>query len=98
MKELTDIIIRPHLSEKATALHEKGVYTFIVNDKANKVEIKKAVEAMYGVTVKSVRTLRYQGKVKTRYTKSQVLTGRTPAFKKALVQVAEGDFIDIYEV
>lgn len=98
MKELTDIIIRPHLSEKATELHEKGVYTFIVSDKANKVEIKKAVEAMYGVTVKSVRTLRYQGKMKTRYTKSQVLTGRTPAFKKALVQVAEGDFIDIYEV
>lgn len=98
MKEPIDIILRPHLSEKATALQEKGVYTFIVSDKANKIEIKKAVEQMFGVNVRAVRTIRYQGKQKTRYTKSKVMVGRKPSFKKAYVQLAEGEFIDIYDV
>ncbi|MEJ2006043.1 MAG: 50S ribosomal protein L23, partial [Cyclobacteriaceae bacterium] len=69
---------------------------FIVNRKANKVEIKKAVEKMYGVTVESVNTQNYLGKSKTRYTQSRVISGRAPSYKKAIVTVKEGDVIDFY--
>jgi large subunit ribosomal protein L23 len=90
------ILKRAVISEKATALHDSGVYTFIVDKKANKVEIKKAIENLYNVTVETVNTIRYAGKAKTRYTKTAIMSGRTPAFKKAVVRLAEGEFIDVY--
>ena len=90
------VLIKPLVTEKVSDLNEKGKYGFIVDRKANKVEIKKAVEKMYGVTVESVNTMQYQGKQKTRYTKSRIITGRTGSFKKAIVTVAEGEVIDFY--
>ena len=90
------VLIKPLVTEKVSALNEKGKYGFIVNRKANKVEIKKAVEKMYGVTVEDVNTMNYLGKKKARYTKSKIITGRTSSFKKAIVTVADGDIIDFY--
>jgi large subunit ribosomal protein L23 len=84
------------ISEKAAALHDSGIYTFIVDKRANKVEIKKAIENLYNVSVESVNTIRYAGKPKTRYTRTAIMSGRTPAFKKAIVRLAEGEFIDVY--
>ena len=63
---------------------------------ANKIEIKKAVEAAYGVSVEKVRTMNVRPDRKSRYTKSGVLSGKTNAIKKAIVQLAEGDTIDFY--
>ena len=83
-----EIIIKPVLTEKMTTL----------TDKQNKVAfvVKKAVEAMYGVNVIAVNTQRYQGSVKSRYTKAGVISGRTNSFKKAIVTLAEGDSIDFF--
>jgi len=91
-----DILKKPLVTEKMSSLNEKGQYGFIVNNKANKVEIKREVEKIYGVNVESVNTMNYQGKSKSRYTKSKVITGRTPSFKKAIVTLAEGEVIDFY--
>lgn len=90
------VLKKPLVTEKVSALNESGKYGFIVDEKANKVEIKKAVEEMYGVTVEDVNTMRYQGKLKSRYTKSRIISGRTNSFKKAIVTVAEGEVIDFY--
>ena len=89
-------LIKPLVTEKVSDLNEKGKYGFVVDNRANKVEIKKAVEKMYGVNVESVNTMRYPGKHKTRYTKKQIISGRTSSFKKAIVTVAEGEVIDFY--
>ena len=90
------ILKKPLTTEKSAAINESGKYGFIVDGKANKVEIRKAVEKMYGVSVKEVNTMRYHGKLKSRYTKSGVISGRKSGFKKAIVKVAEGDVIDFY--
>jgi len=90
------VLKKPLITEKVSTLNESGKYGFIVDKLANKVEIKKEVEKMYGVTVESVNTMRYQGKQKSRYTKSKVVTGRTAGYKKAIVTVAEGEVIDFY--
>ena len=90
------VLVKPLITEKASALNEKGKYGFIVEKAANKVEIKKEVEKMYGVTVESVNTMIYQGKAKSRYTKSRIISGRAPSYKKAVVTVADGDVIDFY--
>lgn len=90
------VLKRPLVTEKVAALNEKGKYGFIVDANANKIEIKKAVEKMYGVKVENVRTIRYQGKAKTKYTSSKVISGRTSTFKKAIVSVANGEVIDFY--
>jgi large subunit ribosomal protein L23 len=90
------VLKKPLVTEKVSALNEKGKYGFIVDIEANKVEIKKAVEKQYGVTVESVNTMRMMGKKKSRFTKTGVLTGRKPNFKKAIVTLAEGDIIDFY--
>jgi large subunit ribosomal protein L23 len=92
----TTILKRPVVTEKMTNLNEKGKYGFIVDIKANKIEIKKAVEKMYGVKVEAVRTIRYGGKPKTKYTKTNIVSGRTSKYKKAIVSVAEGEVIDFY--
>ena len=91
------IIVKPLVTEKMTAITEKlNRFGFIVRPGANKLEIKKEVEALYNVTVVDVNTMRYDGKNKSRYTKAGLLKGRTNAFKKAIVTVKEGDTIDFY--
>lgn len=90
------ILKKPIVTEKMTDLNEKGKYAFVVDKKANKVEIKKAVEKMYGVNVVKVNTSIAASKPKTRYTKTQIISGRTPSYKKAVVTVAEGEIIDFY--
>jgi large subunit ribosomal protein L23 len=84
------------VTEKVSALNEKGKYGFIVDSDANKVEIKKAVEKQYGVNVEKVNTMNVMGKKKTRYTKTGILSGRRPGYKKAVVTLAQGEVIDFY--
>jgi len=92
-----DILLKPIVTEKMTDQSEKfNRYGFIVARDANKVQIKRAVEEMYGVTVESVKTMIYNGKKKMRYTKSGIMSGRTSVYKKAIITVAEGDTIDFY--
>lgn len=95
---MSQILVKPLITEKMTADTEKNnSYGFVVADGANKVEIKKAVEKEYGVTVTSVRTLRVDGKRRQRYTKTGIIKGRTVGYKKAIVSLAEGEMIDFYE-
>ena len=91
-----EILKKPLVTEKISGLNESGKYGFVVDRRANKVQIREAVEKMYGVTVEKVRTMNYMGKEKSRYTKTRVISGRKPSFKKAIVQVAEGEIIDFY--
>lgn len=91
------IIIRPIITEKMTADSETfNRYGFVVDPNANKLQIAEAVKEMYGVTVENVNTMNYAGKKKSRYTKAGVISGKTKAFKKAVVQIAEGESIDFY--
>jgi large subunit ribosomal protein L23 len=90
------ILRQPLVTEKVSALNEKGKYGFIVDADANKVEIKKAVEKQYGVNVEKVNTMTVMGKKKTRYTKTGILSGRRPGYKKAIVTLAQGEVIDFY--
>ena len=95
--KLSDVLIKPILSEKANKQSEKmNRYTFIVDRKANKLEIKKAVELFYGVQVENVNTSVMPSKLKAKFTKAGLIVGRKPAKKKALVTVAEGETIDLY--
>ncbi len=92
-----NILLKPIVTEKMTSQGDKfNRYGFIVAKSANKIQIKKAVEELYGVTVANVNTIRYGGKVKSRNTKSGLLTGRTAATKKAIITLAEGNKIDFY--
>lgn len=92
-----EVLIKPLITEKMTDLQEKqGQYGFVVNRKANKLEVKQAVEKMYGVTVDSVNTMIIPGKKRSRNTKTKFIVGRTSAVKKAIVTLAEGDSIDFY--
>jgi len=91
------ILVKPVVSEKMTDLSEKlNRYGFIVSVTANKIEIKKAVEKAYGVSVESVNTMNYGGKTKTRNTKAGLIVGKRNKFKKAIITVADGDVIDFY--
>ncbi|MGC9150480.1 MAG: 50S ribosomal protein L23 [Microbacter sp.] len=91
------IILKPVVTEKATSLSEKlNRYTLRVDKNANKVEIKKAIEEMYGVTVKAVNTAIIPGKKKSRFTKGGTINGKTSSYKKAIVTLKEGDKIDFY--
>ena len=91
------ILIKPIITEKATADSEmNNCYAFLVTPTSNKVEIKKVVEATYGVSVEKVRTLRYGAERKTRYTKTGLQKGKTNSTKKAIIQVADADTIDFY--
>ena len=92
-----DILLKPIVTEKMTDQGEKlNRFGFVVDKRANKIQIKKAVEEMYGVTVETVNTMVYAGKSKSRYTKTGIIQGRTNSFKKAIVTLAEGDTIDFY--
>ena len=91
------ILIKPIITEKATADSEiNNRYSFEVCTKANKIEIKEAVEAAYGVSVEKVRTINVRPDRRTRYTKTGIQHGKTNAVKKAIVQLAEGETIDLY--
>jgi large subunit ribosomal protein L23 len=91
------VLIKPIITEKMTADSElNNRYGFVVDPKANKIQIKEAVEAAYGVSVKKVRTMNYGPTRKSRYTKTGIQHGKTNAIKKAIVDVAEGDIIDFY--
>jgi len=91
------ILIKPIITEKATTNGElNNCFTFQVDTKANKIEIKKAVEAAYGVSVEKVRTMNVRPDRSTKYTKTGIQHGKTNAVKKAIVQLAEGDTIDLY--
>ncbi|MBI9035590.1 MAG: 50S ribosomal protein L23 [Bacteroidales bacterium] len=92
------IILKPIITEKMTAISEKtpNRFGFIVDNRANKIEIRKAVEELYGVQVASVNTMRYAGKNKSKFTKAGMINGKTKAFKKAIVTLVEGETIDFY--
>ena len=91
------IIIRPIVTEKMTQKTESlNDYGFVVNKKVNKIEIKRAVETNYNVKVKSVRTMIYRGKEKSRFTKTGVIKGKTNSFKKAIVRLEKDNNIDFY--
>ena len=92
-----NILLKPIVTEKMTSQGDKSNrYGFIVAKNANKLQIKKAIEELYAVTVDSVNTMRYGGKVKSRNTKAGLLIGKTAATKKAIVTLAEGNKIDFY--
>jgi large subunit ribosomal protein L23 len=92
-----EILVKPIVTEKMTEQSERfNRYGFVVDRRASKPQIKKAVESLYNVTVESVNTMVYGGKMKSRYTKGGIITGKTPAFKKAVVTLAEGESIDFY--
>ncbi|MDX1937738.1 MAG: 50S ribosomal protein L23 [Flavihumibacter sp.] len=95
--KLSEVLVKPILTEKANAQQEKlRRYAFRVSRKANKLEIKKAVEEFYGVTVVDVNTSVVPGKNKTRFTKAGYIQGKKSSYKKALITVAEGETIDLY--
>lgn len=90
------ILIKPVISEKSEMLSEKNQYTFIVDKTATKFDIKREVKFKYDVNVTSVNTMIMPHKAKSRNTRSRVILGRVPSFKKAVVTVADGDVIDFY--
>ncbi|MDR1865647.1 MAG: 50S ribosomal protein L23 [Bacteroidales bacterium] len=92
-----EILLKPVLTEKLTSQEATlNRYGFLVERTANKLQIRKAVEEMYGVTITAVNTMRYAGKTKSRFTKSGTISGKSNAYKKAIVTVKEGEKIDFY--
>lgn len=92
-----EILQKPILTEKASALTEKANrFTFRVDHRANKLQIKQAIEQMYGVSIQDVNTMVVQGKAKSRNTKAGMVTGRSPKYKKAVVTLKDGETIDYY--
>ncbi|MCB0652538.1 MAG: 50S ribosomal protein L23 [Saprospiraceae bacterium] len=91
------ILVKPIITEKAEMLSENLTkYSFVVNSDANKIEVKNAVEGMYGVTVEAVNTMVMPAKIKNRMTRSGVLKGRVSGYKKAIVTLADGEEIDFF--
>ncbi|HET6616985.1 MAG: 50S ribosomal protein L23 [Actinomycetota bacterium] len=93
MKTPRDIIFRPVVSEKSYAGLEQNTYTFLVDKRSSKTEIKEAIQQIWGVSVTSVRTLNRKGKVKRR----RFTMGKRADEKRAVVTLAEGDRIEIFE-
>jgi large subunit ribosomal protein L23 len=94
-----DVLIRPVITEKVNSQMEKsGRYTFVIDKRANKLEVKKAVEEFYGVKVQDVNTAVVPAKAKTRMTKAGILSGRKSGYKKAIVTLAEGESIDLFSM
>ena len=101
MRDVFDVVYTPVVTEKTTDQMEASIYTFVVNQKANKLEIAKAVETLWDVSVLDVRTMRYSGKMRRAMMgrmSRNATPGRRPSFKKAVVQLAEGEHIEFYEV
>jgi large subunit ribosomal protein L23 len=94
---LSEVLIKPIVTEKSNKLtDQRRTYAFRVDRKANKLEIKKAIESFYGITVIEVNTVIVPSKAKSKFTKAGFISGRKPGFKKAYVTVAEGENIDLY--
>jgi large subunit ribosomal protein L23 len=94
MRSPREVIVRPVVTERSTTLgDERNAFTFIVAEDANKIEIQRAVEELFEVKVKAVNTMRYRGKLR----RVGRALGRRPGFKKAIVTLAEGERIDVYE-
>lgn len=93
---MKNVLIKPHITEKSTGLSQKGKYVFVVTRDANKIDIKKEVEKMYGVSVNSVNTMIRPGKNKMRATKNGTARGVAGRMKKAIVTLVAGDSIDFY--
>jgi large subunit ribosomal protein L23 len=95
---MINVILRPVVTEKMTTINEKfsNRVAFIVDKRANKIQINQAVKDLYGVNVEEVNTMNYLGKNKSRYTKSGYISGKTNARKKAVITLAEGEVIDFY--
>ncbi|MFW5656294.1 MAG: 50S ribosomal protein L23 [Bacteroidota bacterium] len=92
-----EVLVKPLVTEKMTAQADSlNRYGFVVNKRANKIQIKKAVEELYGVNVAEINTMIYGGKRKSRYTKTGIISGKSPAYKKAIVTLVEGESIDFY--
>jgi len=95
--KLSAVLVKPIVTEKSNKLSDNSrTYAFRVDRKANKLEVKKAVQEFYGVTVIEVNTVVVPGKAKSKFTKAGFISGRKPAYKKAYVKVAEGETIDLY--
>ena len=93
MRNLHDVIVRPVVTEKSTGLYEQGKYVFVVATDANKIEIKQAIETLFNVKVKDVRTMQYRGKER----RVGRHVGRRASWKKAVVTLRDGDTIEIFE-
>lgn len=94
---MKQVLVKPVVTEKSTSLQENiQQYVFVVEKTANKIEIKKAIEKMYGVTVESVNTVIMPSKSQMKYTKSGILEGKKNAYKKAFVTLSDGEEIDFY--
>ncbi|GAA4930583.1 MULTISPECIES: 50S ribosomal protein L23 [Mucilaginibacter] len=92
-----EILKKPILTEKVAQLTEKlNRYAFKVDHRANKIQIKAAIEQMYGVSVTAVNTMKYVGKLKTRNTKAGAIQGRAATYKKAVITLKDGEVIDFY--
>ena len=92
-----NVILKPIVTEKMSTQTEKlNRYAFVVSRSANKIDIKKSVEKLYEVKVKSVRTMNYYGKTKSRSTQGGVIRGKKNSFKKAIVDLVDGNSIDFY--
>ncbi len=94
-----DVLVRPVITEKVnTQMENQRRYSFVVDRRANKLEILKAVEEFYGVKVDEVNTMVVPGKKKSRFTKAGFIQGVKPAYKKAVVTLAEGESIDLFSI
>jgi len=93
-----NILFKPIITEKASKISERlNQFTFLVDKRSNKIQIKKAVEDVYGVKVDNVSTINYGSERKKRYTKNGIQNGKSNSVKKAIVKLAEGDKIDFYD-
>jgi large subunit ribosomal protein L23 len=100
--ESTNILKRPLLTEKIESLPDqvkggKERFAFVVDKRANKIEIAEAVRKMYGVEVESVNIINCKGKAKVKFTKAGIIEGRTNSYKKAIITLREGEIIDFFE-
>jgi|SRR5690606_23504550 large subunit ribosomal protein L23 len=94
---LQEVLVRPVITEKVNGQMEKeNRYTFVVDKRSNKLEIKEAVEDFYNVKVTEVNTIIVPAKNKSRFTKAGFVKGRKPSYKKAVVTLAEGETIDLF--
>ncbi|WP_129019817.1 MULTISPECIES: 50S ribosomal protein L23 [Edaphocola] len=96
---LSEVLVRPVITEKVNGQMEKqNRYTFVVDKRSNKLEIKEAVENFYNVKVEEVNTMVVPAKNKSRFTKAGYVQGRKPAYKKAVVTLLDGETIDLFSL
>jgi len=97
--KLADVLVKPKVTEKVNnQIERSGRYTFVVDKRSNKLEIKKAVEEFYGVKVEGVNTVVVPGKRKSRFTKAGYIDGMKSSYKKAIVTLAQGESIDLFSI